>query len=204
MTLDEVSYPEAGSGGNKHMREAQPIFSFTDLQARIKRDFGDSEGRTDGTARLSRSEGQLPKDFYTSQEGVSPYRSLSQESLPKDYFSVESLTEPTPSSTIELEPSSELISEKDSEQPLKDEETEIKNAIEGDRTLLLYKARALKPKASHDLPKTDPREIIIKNLIEENKDLFKAPSVDRSYKPFQPVPLMKYQGVSLCFSAYFA
>lgn len=202
LTLDEVSYPEAGSAPNRNLREANLIASFTDLTARIKRDFGDTDEATDVPTRPSRSEGQLPKDFYSSQEGVSPYRSLSQESLPKDYFSVESITEPPPTTIIESEPHKEVIYEKDIELPSKDEEAEIKNAIEGDRTLLLYKARALKPKIGQESPRTDPRDIIIKNLIEENKELFKPPAVDRSYKPFQPVVPIKHQGVRILFIKY--
>ncbi|XP_018568751.1 ubiquitin carboxyl-terminal hydrolase 2 [Anoplophora glabripennis] len=191
LTLDEVSYPEAGSAPNRNINI---ISSFTDVNARIKRDFGDAEEGANVPTRSSRSEGQLPKDFYSAQEGVSPYRSLSQESLPKDYFSVESITEPPPTTIIESEPHKEVIFEKDIEQPSKDEEAEIKNAIEGDRTLLLYKARALKPKIGQESPRTDPRDIIIKNLIEENKELFKPPAVDRSYKPFQPI-VPKHQGM---------
>lgn len=194
LTLDEVSYPEAGSGSNK-MKEARPISSFTDVQARIKRDFGDSDGSTEALTCASRSEGQLPKDFYSAQEGVSPYRSLSQESIPKDYFSVESLTDHTSSSIAQPETPRDSIPEQDTGSSKEEEDAEIKSAIEGDRTLLLHKARALKPKMSLEFP-TDPRDIIIKNLIEENKDLFKPPTVDRSYKPFQPVPLMKFQIVS--------
>ncbi|KAJ8930836.1 hypothetical protein NQ314_016253 [Rhamnusium bicolor] len=189
LTLDEVTYPETGSAPGNMNLKVHTVTSFGDVQARVKRDFEDMEEFSLGPgARASRSEGQLPKDFYSSQEGISPYRSLSQESLPKEYFSIESITEPLPSAIIESEPHKEIIHEKDIEEVGKDDnKAQIESAIEDDRTLLLYKARALKPKVEKDEPSDeDPRRIIIKNLIEENKDLFKKPlppPIDRSFKP---------------------
>ncbi|CAH1955548.1 unnamed protein product [Acanthoscelides obtectus] len=137
LDIDSVEYPGAASGeGHRNLR-VDSAYSMGNVAKRVERDFPEEDEDDDVALKLRniRSEGALPKHSYFAKEpGVSsgPYTSISEHQITMEYNE----------GNINTAASTDFIKPQD--MSVEDCQA-MRKLMEGDREMLLRKARASKP-----------------------------------------------------------